>query len=83
MCVAPVALPMSVTGLCQICEAAEATHDCDRCGALVCDEHWNRQSGFCVECAAELGVGEGGSTPDGPGAEDITPPDTEDETHRF
>ncbi|KZN25934.1 MULTISPECIES: hypothetical protein [unclassified Haladaptatus] len=75
---------MSVSGLCQICEAAEATHDCDRCGALVCDEHWNRSSGYCVECAAELGVGgEQNRTPSGPGAEDITPPDTDDETHQL
>jgi hypothetical protein len=84
MCVAVVGTTMSVSGLCQICETAEATHDCDRCGALVCDDDWDRQSGFCVECAAELGVGEDEHrTPNGPGSEDITPPDTEDETHQL
>jgi len=74
---------MSVSGLCQVCEAAEATHDCDRCGKLVCSEHWDRDSGICVECAAELGGDVERRTPSGPGAEDVRPPDTDDETHRF
>ncbi|WP_049969824.1 hypothetical protein [Haladaptatus cibarius] len=76
---------MSVTGLCQICETAKATHDCDRCGALVCDDDWNRDTGFCVECAAEIGggSGDGKRTPEGPGSEDIRPPDTDDETHQL
>ncbi|WP_435155004.1 hypothetical protein [Haladaptatus sp. DFWS20] len=75
---------MSVTGLCQLCEVAEATHDCDRCGALVCSEHWNRENGLCVECTAEIGGGGGGQrTPEGPGSEDIRPPDTDDETHQL
>ncbi|WP_266079835.1 hypothetical protein [Haladaptatus caseinilyticus] len=74
---------MSVTGLCQICETAEATHDCDRCGALVCSEHWNRGNGLCVECTAEIGGGSGEKTPRGSGSEDIRPPDTDDETHQL
>ncbi|WP_327051131.1 hypothetical protein [Halomicrococcus gelatinilyticus] len=73
---------MSVSGLCQVCEAAAASHDCDRCGTLVCEEHWDGDSGICVECAAELGGSER-RTPSGPGAEDVRPPDTDDETHRF
>ncbi|WP_433625727.1 hypothetical protein [Halomicrococcus sp. NG-SE-24] len=74
---------MSVSGLCQICESREATHDCDRCGKLVCDEHWSRDSGFCVECVAELGGDVEKERPSGPGAEDVTPPDTDDSTHQL
>jgi hypothetical protein len=44
---------MSVTGLCQICERGEAVHQCPRCGALVCETHWDAGTGRCVECAAE------------------------------
>lgn len=44
---------MSVQGLCQICEAAPATERCDRCGALVCTEHYDREHGLCTDCAAE------------------------------
>ncbi|WP_199174700.1 hypothetical protein [Halegenticoccus soli] len=46
---------MSVTGVCQICEAAEATHACDQCGTLVCERHYDREHGVCVRCAASLG----------------------------
>lgn len=73
---------MSVSGLCQICEAAEATYDCNRCGALVCTEHWNRESGLCVECMAEVGGGRE-QKPEKPGEEDITPPNTDDSTHQL
>ncbi|GAA0311220.1 hypothetical protein GCM10009066_25640 [Halarchaeum salinum] len=44
---------MSVTGLCQICEAAEAQFACDRCGAVVCQAHYDPSLGLCEECAAE------------------------------
>ena len=44
---------MSVQGLCQICEAAPATFQCSRCGALVCEAHYDRSSGLCTDCAAE------------------------------
>ncbi|WP_458205824.1 hypothetical protein [Haladaptatus sp. NG-SE-30] len=75
---------MSVSGLCQICESAEATHDCNRCGALVCVEHWNRENDLCVECLAEIGgAGDQEQKPSGPGKEDITPPDTDDSTHQM
>ncbi|QLC32936.1 hypothetical protein EFA46_001485 [Halarchaeum sp. CBA1220] len=44
---------MSVTGLCQLCESAEARSACDRCGAVVCREHYDAELGVCTECAAE------------------------------
>lgn len=44
---------MSVSGLCQICESAEAKHQCDRCGAMVCATHYDRELGLCTECATE------------------------------
>jgi hypothetical protein len=50
---APLASTMSVQGLCQVCESAQAKHTCDRCGAMVCDDHWDRELGYCSECAAE------------------------------
>ena len=46
---------MSVTGLCQICEAREATDQCQRCGALVCPQHYDADLKFCTQCAAEVG----------------------------
>lgn len=42
---------MSVTGLCQICEAAEASQRCDNCGALVCTDHYEPGLGLCTRCA--------------------------------
>ncbi|MFW6449134.1 MAG: hypothetical protein ACOC0X_06290 [Halobacteriota archaeon] len=44
---------MSVTGLCEICEAAPARHGCDRCGALVCVEHYDVGQGLCTVCARQ------------------------------
>ncbi|MGM0397588.1 MAG: hypothetical protein ACQEQY_01210 [Halobacteriota archaeon] len=44
---------MSVEGLCQICEHEPAKHACDRCGALVCETHYDRAVGRCLECARE------------------------------
>jgi len=48
---------MSVGGLCQVCQSASAEQRCDRCGTLVCGDHHDAERGVCVECAAELGVG--------------------------
>jgi hypothetical protein len=45
---------MSVTGLCQVCEGAEADHQCPRCGALVCGTHYEDGKGVCVDCAAAV-----------------------------
>jgi len=50
---------MSVTGLCQICESAEAVHQCSRCGALVCRRHWDAGAALCADCAAETRGGPG------------------------
>ena len=56
---------MSVTGLCQVCEAAEARFSCGRCGRLVCPDHHDRDTGLCLECARESGLGgDGGTTID-------------------
>jgi hypothetical protein len=46
---------MSVTGLCEICQQPDVDHTCDRCGRLVCDRHFDEETGLCVECAAEVG----------------------------
>ncbi|AKH98279.1 hypothetical protein [Halanaeroarchaeum sulfurireducens] len=46
---------MSVEGLCQICESEPARHVCERCGTLVCDAHYDRQTGLCVDCARSTG----------------------------
>lgn len=48
---------MSVSGLCQVCEAAEARFSCGRCGRLVCGDHYDRETGLCLECARESGLG--------------------------
>lgn len=44
---------MSVSGLCEICEAATIEDQCDRCGRLVCEDHYDRETGLCTDCAAE------------------------------
>ncbi|MFC7136583.1 hypothetical protein [Halobaculum litoreum] len=46
---------MSVTGLCQVCERAAATASCDRCGAVVCADHYDRDRGLCADCGAAGG----------------------------
>jgi hypothetical protein len=46
---------MSVAGLCELCERPDVDHTCDRCGRLVCDRHWDEDTGMCVECGAEVG----------------------------
>ncbi|EMA49398.1 MULTISPECIES: hypothetical protein [Halococcus] len=60
---------MSVSGLCQVCESAEASHTCDQCGRAVCDQHHNDAFGLCLDCSAEAGGG-GAETDDGPGRSD-------------
>lgn len=51
---------MSVTGLCQLCESAQAQFACDRCGTVVCDVHYDSGLGLCTECAQEVRSTEGG-----------------------
>lgn len=44
---------MSVTGLCDVCAEGHAEFACERCGRLVCDEHYDPEMGFCERCAGE------------------------------
>jgi hypothetical protein len=46
---------MSVSGLCEICESATVEDSCKRCGRLVCEKHYDRETGLCTDCLAELG----------------------------
>lgn len=55
---------MSVSALCEICTTAEVRHTCPRCGMLVCNRHFDEETGYCVECAAELGKGKHEHVPD-------------------
>ena len=58
---------MSVSGLCEICEAKTAEYACDRCGTLACEDHFDPTRGYCAECAQALGEPGGGErSPDGP-----------------
>lgn len=54
---------MSVTGLCQTCGNAQAQFSCDRCGAVVCEQHYDAATGFCTECASEVRSGRGDGPP--------------------
>jgi len=49
---------MSVSSPCEICQTADVRHTCDRCGQLVCDRHFDDETGLCVECAADVGRGD-------------------------
>ncbi|MFB6268546.1 MAG: hypothetical protein ABEH83_01285 [Halobacterium sp.] len=57
---------MSVSGVCQICERGDAQFACDRCGAVVCEAHYDAETGYCTECAAEARGGPGGPGSTGP-----------------
>ncbi len=50
---------MSVSGLCEVCQRPDVDHTCDRCGQLVCDRHFDDETGVCMECAAEVGRPDG------------------------
>ena len=52
---------MSVTGLCGICERAEARYQCDRCATHVCENHYQHATDRCINCAQELDPGGFGS----------------------
>jgi hypothetical protein len=45
---------MSVSGSCEICMVEEVEHTCGRCAQLVCDDHFDVETGLCVECLAEV-----------------------------
>lgn len=49
---------MSVSGLCQICESNAAEESCERCGALVCERHYDGEHAMCVSCVAETTRGD-------------------------
>lgn len=51
---------MSVTGLCQICEAETAEYHCERCGRVVGVRHYDEALDLCTECAAEVRRARGG-----------------------
>jgi hypothetical protein len=46
---------MSVSGLCEICGNAPVEDGCDRCGRLVCIDHYDEPTGLCTKCLAEFG----------------------------
>jgi hypothetical protein len=69
---------MSVSGLCEVCQRPDVDHTCDRCGQLVCDRHFDEETGVCVECASE--VGRPGGVREEEGGEDL--PDGVD-TYQF
>lgn len=60
---------MSVAGLCEICDRPSVEYTCDRCARLVCERHFDRQTGLCVNCSGEVGgspgKGEEPAKPDG------------------
>ena len=68
---------MSVSGHCEICTTGGVDHTCTRCAQLVCVDHFDEETGLCVECLADVG-GEGGKRRQPPG--DV--PDGVD-TYRF
>ena len=69
---------MSVSSRCHICDHGDVEHTCDRCGNLVCDTHFEKVYGVCVECVAD--VGDGGTPEYIPDSENV--PDDVD-TYRF
>lgn len=61
---------MSVTGLCEICEANTAEYGCDLCGRQVCGKHYSETNDICTVCLGEQGPepsdqGEQEDMPDG------------------
>lgn len=46
---------MSVSSPCEICGRADVSEACDRCGQLVCDRHFEEETGLCLDCSAEVG----------------------------
>jgi hypothetical protein len=65
---------MSVTGLCQLCERGQAQFACDRCGTVVCDDHYDSATGLCTECAQEVRGGGGADDTHEPGDWDDSGP---------
>jgi hypothetical protein len=60
---------MSVTGLCELCTTNEVVDGCDRCGRLVCEAHYDEETGLCTDCLKDVGGkprGDQEERPDGP-----------------
>ncbi|NHN47258.1 hypothetical protein G9464_06555 [Halostella sp. JP-L12] len=53
---------MSISGLCQICQSREAQVQCDRCGNMVCRQHFEESAAVCADCASEVEETGGGRT---------------------
>jgi len=49
---------MSVTSLCEICERPSSQYSCDRCGKLVCHDHYDEETSVCTDCLSEVGRGD-------------------------
>ena len=45
---------MSTADLCDVCESRPATRACQRCGASVCDRHFDAEAGLCADCTGSL-----------------------------
>ncbi|MFH1376004.1 MAG: hypothetical protein ABIH25_00035 [Candidatus Woesearchaeota archaeon] len=41
---------MQVLKPCQICKQAIAKHNCQKCGAHVCDSCFNKEKNICTNC---------------------------------
>lgn len=50
---------MSVSSNCEICLSGEVEHTCSRCAQLVCDDHYDSETGLCTECVSEVSSGQG------------------------
>ena len=46
---------MSVASLCELCQSERVIDGCERCGRLVCADHYDRETGLCTDCLAEVG----------------------------
>ncbi len=55
---------MSVAGVCSVCSVGDVAGGCDRCGALVCARHYDKDSGLCTDCLQEVGSRPSGERPD-------------------
>lgn len=46
---------MNVSSPCELCGDLAVEHSCDRCGSLVCEDHFSSDTGLCVECQTQVG----------------------------
>lgn len=65
---------MSQSDLCEVGESRPATNVCPRCGAQVCDEHFDSDRQMCSACLSSIegedDVSPGYDGPGGPGVSD-------------